>query len=102
MTPSSGNLFADLGLKHPQAELLTARLVSDGRAPVKHRKPTHTKAADLMGVKLPDVSTLVAGRTGKFLLDHLMRCLKRLDCEVEVVVGHKPAKARGRQKPLHH
>jgi predicted XRE-type DNA-binding protein len=99
VTPSSGNLFADLGLKHPQAELLTARLVGEGHAAVKRRKPTQTKAADLTGVKLPDVSAIVAGRTGKLSLDHLMRCLNRFDCEVDVVVvRHKPAKARGRQR----
>jgi predicted XRE-type DNA-binding protein len=94
VTPSSGNVFADLGFANPQEELLKAKLVREIRAIVKRRKLTQAKAADLMGVKQPDVSAIVTGRTGKFSLDRLVRCLNRLDYEVDVVVRHRPAKAR--------
>ena len=42
-----------------------------------------------MGVKQPDVSAIVVGRTGKFSSDRLVRCLDGLDYEVDVVVRHK-------------
>lgn len=48
----------------------------------------------LMGIKQPDVSAIVTGRTGKFSLDRLVRCLDRLDHKVDVVVRHKPRAAR--------
>jgi predicted XRE-type DNA-binding protein len=94
VTRSTGNVFADLGFANPQEELLKAKLVREIRAIVKRRKLTQAKAADLMGVKQPDVSAIVTGRTGKFSLDRLVRCLNRLDYEVDVVVRHRPGKAR--------
>ena len=94
VTPSSGNVFADLGFANPEEELLKAKLVREIRVIVKRRKLTQAKAAALMGVKQPDVSAIITGRTGKFSLDRLVRCLNRLDYEVDVVVRHKPRAAR--------
>jgi predicted XRE-type DNA-binding protein len=90
VTPSSGNVFADLGFDNPEEELLKAKLVRELRAILKRRRLTPEKAAALMGVKQPDVSAIVTGRTGKFTLDRLVRCLDKLDYRVDVVVSHKP------------
>jgi predicted XRE-type DNA-binding protein len=89
VTPGSGNVFADLDFENPQEELLKAKLVREIRAIIKRRKLTQAEAAELMGVKQPDVSAIVVGRTGKFSLDRLVRCLDGLDYEVDVVVRHK-------------
>ena len=94
VTLSSGNVFADLGFDNPEEELLKAKLVRELRAIIKRRRLTQAKAAELMGVKQPDVSAIVTGRTGKFSLDRLVRCLDKLDYRVEVVVRHKPRAAR--------
>jgi predicted XRE-type DNA-binding protein len=94
VTSGSGNVFADLGFENPQEELLKAKLVREIRAIIKRRKLTQAKAAALMGVKQPDVSAIVVGRTEKFSLDRLVRCLDGLDYEVDVVVRHKPHAAR--------
>lgn len=94
VTLSSGNVFADLGFDNPEEELLKAKLVRELRAIIKRRRLTQAKAADLMGVKQPDVSAIVTGRTGKFSLDRLVRCLDKLDYRVEVVVRHKPRGSR--------
>ncbi|MBY0297127.1 MAG: helix-turn-helix domain-containing protein [Methylobacterium sp.] len=45
-----------------------------------------TQAAGLLGLKQPDVSAIVTGRTGRFSIDRLVRCLDRLGCAVEVAV----------------
>jgi predicted XRE-type DNA-binding protein len=79
VTPSSGNVFADLGFDNPEEELMKAKLVRELRAIVKRR---------------PDVSALVVGRTGKFSIDRLVRCLDKLDDRVDVVVRHKPRVGR--------
>lgn len=90
VTAGSDNVFADLGFENPEEELLKAKLAREIRAIVKRRRLTQAKAADLMGLKQPDVSAIALGRTGKFSIDRLVRCLDRLDYKVELVVRHKP------------
>ncbi|MER9412332.1 helix-turn-helix transcriptional regulator [Mesorhizobium sp. M0589] len=86
---SSGNVFADLGFDNPEEELLKAKLAREIRAIIKRRRLTQAKSADLLGMKQPDVSAIVTGRTGKFSIDRLVRCLDRLDYKVDMVVRHK-------------
>lgn len=89
----SGNVFADLGFANPEEELLKAKLVREIRAIIKRRKLTQVKAANILGLKQPDVSSLITGRVGKFSIDRLVRCLDRLDYKVDLVVRHKPRRA---------
>jgi predicted XRE-type DNA-binding protein len=93
VTVGSGNVFADLGFANPEEELLKAKLIREIRSIIKRRKLTQTKAAILLGLKQPDVSSIITGRVGKFSLDRLVRCLDRLDYKVDVVVRHKPRRA---------
>ncbi|RUX05939.1 XRE family transcriptional regulator [Mesorhizobium sp. M8A.F.Ca.ET.059.01.1.1] len=90
---SSGNVFADLGFDNPEEELLKATLAREIRAIIKRRRLTQAKSAELLGMKQPDVSAIVTGRTGKFSIDRLVRCLDRLDYKVDVVVRHKPRRS---------
>ncbi|MER9104448.1 helix-turn-helix domain-containing protein [Mesorhizobium sp. M0848] len=76
---SSGNVFADLGFDNPEEELLKAKLAREIRAIIKHRRLTQAKAAEMLGMKQPDFSDIVTGRTGKFLIDRLVRCLESLN-----------------------
>ena len=85
----SGNVFADLGLDHPEEEKLKAQLVREIRDIIKRRKLTQTKAAALLGLKQPDVSALSTGRVHKFSLERLLRCARRLDQDVAIVVRPK-------------
>jgi predicted XRE-type DNA-binding protein len=97
VTASSGNVFAGLGFGHPEEYLLKAALVREIRAIIKRRKLTESKAAAMLGLKQPDVSALVIGRVGKFSIDRLLRCLDRMDYNVDVVVRHKPRRAPSRE-----
>jgi predicted XRE-type DNA-binding protein len=90
---SSGNVFADLGFDNPEEELLKAKLAREIRAIIKRRRLTQAKSAELLGMKQPDVSAIATGRTGKFSIDRLVRCLDRLDYKVDVVVRHKPRRS---------
>jgi predicted XRE-type DNA-binding protein len=96
VTVGSGNVFADLGFANPEEELLKAKLIREIRAIIKRRKLTQAKAAVMLGLKQPDVSSIVTGRVGKFSIDRLVRCLDRLDYRVDVVVRHKPRRASSR------
>lgn len=91
-TAGSENIFADLGFANPEEELLKAKLIRELRAIIKRRKLTQTKAAELLGLKQPDVSALVTGRVGKFSIDRIVRCLGRLNYRVDVVIRHKPTR----------
>lgn len=91
-TAGSDNIFADLGFANPAEELLKAKLVRELRAIIKRRKLTQTKAAELLGLKQPDVSALITGRVGKFSIDRIVRCLDRLNYRVDVVIRLKPAR----------
>ncbi len=86
-------MFADLGFDNPEEELLKAKLAREIRAIIKRRRLTQAKSAALLGLKQPDVSAIVTGRTGKFSIDRLVRCLDRLDYKVDVVIRHKPRRA---------
>src|SRR5712664_1548646 len=85
VTASSGNVFAGLGFGNPEEYLLKAALVREIRAIIKRRKLTQTKAAAMLGLRQPDVSALVTGRVGRFSIDRLLRCLDRMDYNVDVV-----------------
>ena len=96
VTRSSGNVFADLGFDNPEEELLKAQLVREIRDILKRRRLTQTAAAEVLGLKQPDVSALVTGRVGRFSLERLLRCVRRLDRDVAIVTRPK---ARGRVMP---
>lgn len=87
----SGNVFADLGFDHPEEELLKAQLVREIRDVIKKRKLTQAKAAERLGLKQPDVSALVNGRVHTFSLERLLRCVRRLDQDVTLVIRPKNA-----------
>jgi predicted XRE-type DNA-binding protein len=89
VTPGSGNVFADLGFEHPEEELLKAQLVREIRDIIKRRRLTQAKAAERLGLKQPDVSALVTGRVHKFSLERLLRCVRRLDQDVTIVIRPK-------------
>jgi predicted XRE-type DNA-binding protein len=86
---SSGNVFADLGFDNPEEEILKAKLAREIRAIIKRRRLTQAKAGELLGLPQPDVSSIVTGRTGKFSLGRLLRCLDRLDYRIDISVRHK-------------
>ena len=89
VTRASENIFADLGFDSPEEELLKAKLSREIRAILKRRNLTQSEAAILMAVKQPDVSAITTGRTGKFTLDRLVRCLDGLDYRVDLLVRPK-------------
>lgn len=89
VTPSCGNVFADLGLPDPELLLAKAKLSIKIESIIKERRLTQAKAATLMGLTQPNVSDLVRGRLDGLTLDRLFRCLEALDQEIEIIVRPK-------------
>src|SRR5579862_8254603 len=97
VTPSSGNVFEDLGFPEPEEELTKAQLASHIRQVIKQRRLTQRAAASLMRIDQPKVSALLNGRLANFSSERLMRLLTALGQDVEITVKAKPRRrARGR------
>jgi predicted XRE-type DNA-binding protein len=81
---SSGNVFADLGLPHPEQELVKARLTLQINRVIKDRDLTQAKAGKILGIAQPHVSNLMRGRAGAFSAERLMAFLTALGHDVEI------------------
>lgn len=90
VTESSGNVFADLGLPHPEQELMKARLTLQIYRIIRERGLTQAQAAKVLGIKQPHVSLLMRNRAGSFAAGRLMEFLIALGQDVEVSV--RPAR----------
>jgi len=83
---SSGNVFADLGLPHPEQELLKAQLTLQIYRLIKGRALSQAEAGKILGIKQPHVSALMRNRSGTFSVERLMDFLTALGQDVEITV----------------
>ena len=86
VTPSSGNVFADLGFPNPEEEQFKADLVLQFIRAMRQRGLTQARAAKLLGVSQSNVSHLVRGHYEDFSIDRLLRFLTALGVDVEIVL----------------
>ena len=86
ITPSSGNVFLDLGFPPGEAEHLLVRtsLMSAITSLIETRGLTQARAARLFGVTQPRVSDLVRGRLELFSIDSLVEMLGRAGIGVSI------------------
>jgi predicted XRE-type DNA-binding protein len=83
---SSGNVFADLDLVHPEQELLKTRLTLQIYRIIKARGVTQEQAGEVLGIKQPQVSLLMRNRSGNLSVERLVDFLTALGHDVEVRV----------------
>ena len=83
---SSGNVFADIGLPNAAEHLVKAKLVMKIDALMRERRLKQVDAAQLFGVRQPDVSKMLRGDFRQFSVERLMRFLVALGQDVEIVV----------------
>jgi predicted XRE-type DNA-binding protein len=83
---SSGNVFADLGLPHPERELLKAKLTLQIYRLIKRRRLKQAEAGKILGIQQPHVSALMRNRAGTFSVERLMDFLTALGQDVEIIV----------------
>jgi predicted XRE-type DNA-binding protein len=87
---STGNVFEDMGMRNAEERLAKAELARVIRKTLRERGLTQADAADLLGVKQPDVSDLMRGKLARFSRERLERFLNALDMEVRIQVGPRP------------
>lgn len=89
ITPSSGNVFADLGFEPEEAEHLRIRsdLMSALKRLIEDRNLTQAEAARVFGVTQPRISNLVRGRIDLFSIDTLVDMLAKAGIRVEISIS---------------
>jgi len=100
VTPSSGNVFADLKIPNPEQYLAKAELAARIFTIVQSRKLTQAAAAKLLGINQPKVSALLNGRLDGFSSDRLFRFLNALGCDVEISVSRPHPRKAGKVKVM--
>ena len=88
----SGNVFKDIGVPNAEEHLVKAQLVFKIDTILKKRGLKQVEAADLFGVRQPDISKMLRGEFRQFSVERLLRFLVALDQDVEIVV--KPHRSR--------
>lgn len=92
---SSGNVFADLGFAEAEDRLAKAQLARIIRHEVRDRMArdgwTQARAAKLLGIAASDLSDLMRGKLARFGQERLETFLTRLDFDVRIQVGPRPA-----------
>jgi predicted XRE-type DNA-binding protein len=91
---SSGNVFADLGVKDPEEALVKARLAHVIADAIMVRGLTQVEAAELLGIDQPKISRLVRGQLTGFSIDRLFRFVTLLGSDIEITVVEPARKNR--------
>ena len=95
----SGNVFKDLGVPNAEEHLVKAQLVFRIDGILKKRRLKQVEAADLLGIRQPDVSKMLRGEFRQFSVERLLRFLVALNQDVEIVV--RPHRDRDNAPALH-
>jgi predicted XRE-type DNA-binding protein len=82
----SRNVFKDVGVPNAEEHLVKAQLVFKIDTIMKDRGLKQVEAAELFGVRQPDVSKMLRGEFRQFSVERLLRFLVALDQDVEIVV----------------
>ena len=92
VTPSTGNVFRDLGFRREEAEhlLVRADLMIQVQRLIASRRLKQKEAAKVLRVSQPRVSDLLRGRIDLFSTDALIDMLARLGARVRLSV--KPSR----------
>ena len=83
---SSGHVFADLDLPNADTHLLKAELVSRIDDIIRQRSTTQAEAASALGLSRSDLSRLLRGEFREYSLEHLLRLLMALGCDIDIVI----------------
>ena len=87
---STGNVFADLGLRDAGEKQTKLRLALAIQQIIQARHLSQTAAARLLDINQPKISALVNYHLDGFSVERLLHFLNALDRDVEIVIRKKP------------
>ena len=79
-------MFKDIGVPNAEEHLVKAQLVFKIDTILKDRGLKQVEAAELFGMRQPDVSKMLRGEFRQFSVGRLLRFLVALDHDVAIVV----------------
>lgn|ERR1019366_2679843 len=89
----SRNVFRALGVPNAEEHFVKAQLVFKIDTLLKKRRLKQVDAAELFGIRQPDVSNMLRGEFRQFSVERLLRFLVALNQDVEIVVRpHRDSK----------
>ena len=83
---SSGNVYADLNLPDAEELYLKATLGFEVFQIIEERKLTQSEAANILGVKQPEISRLKNGKFNHYSVERLLTFLTRLNRDIEICI----------------
>jgi predicted XRE-type DNA-binding protein len=86
----SRNVFRDIGIPNAEEHRIKAQLVFNIDAILKDRGLKQVEAANLIGIRQPDVSRMLRGEFRQFSVERLLSFFRALDYEVEIIVRPQP------------
>jgi predicted XRE-type DNA-binding protein len=95
ITPSSGNVFADLGLPNAGERLTKAHLAFAINEIMRTQGLSQVAAARRLNVNQPKISALRNYQLQGFSAERLMNFLTALDRDVEIVIRRKSPRRKG-------
>jgi predicted XRE-type DNA-binding protein len=94
VVPSSGNVFADLGLSNADEKQTKVRLALAINQIIAGQHLSQTAAARSLEVNQPKISALQNYQLDGFSVERLMNFLTALDRDVEILIRPKPRSRR--------
>jgi predicted XRE-type DNA-binding protein len=94
VVPSSGTVFADLGLPNAEENQTKVRLAVAINQIIESGKLSQIAAARRLKVNQPKISALSNYRLDGFSVERLMNLLTALDRDVDIVIRRKPRSRR--------
>jgi predicted XRE-type DNA-binding protein len=94
VTPSFGNVFADLGIADAEERQTKVRLALAINQILEQRRLSQAEAARHLGINQPKISALSNYRLQGFSVERLMHFLNALGRDVEIIVRNKPRSRR--------
>ncbi len=94
LVPSSGNVFADLGLPLAEEKQTKVRLAVAINQIIEDQRLSQGAAARRLKINQPKISALSNYRLEGFSIERLMNFLTALDRDVDIVIRRKPKSGR--------
>ena len=86
---SSGNVFRDIGVRHPERVMYRAEIMAGIAEIIEKRGMTQKEASKLLGLPQSKISCLMNGKLSMFSMEHLFEILNALDSDVEIIIKPK-------------
>jgi predicted XRE-type DNA-binding protein len=86
VTPSSGNVFEDLGLPDAEELLVKSTLAMKINNIIEKRHLSQMQAAELLGIPQPKISMIQNGKLRGFSVEKLCHFFTLLGRDVEIVI----------------